>query len=106
MEKEDKPNCPQIIRFLMDHARNMEHTWDNMQVLVANITPAVDQQPEPKTPVRRRTHDLFQTPEGGGPSQTKTGTNASSDDMVSTPDFVSPLRMGNFLAVLEDIFTP
>ena len=73
---------------------------------MANITLAADQQPEPKTPVRRRSPDLFRTPKAGGPSQTKTGTDASPDDMVGTPDFVSPLQMGNFPAVLADILTP
>ena len=106
LEKEGKLNRPQIIRFLMDHARNMEHTWDNMQVLVANITLAADQQPEPKTPARWRSLNLFRTPEARGPSQTKTGIDASLDDMVSTPNFVSPLQMGNFPAVLPDILSP
>ena len=36
----------------------------------------------------------------------KTGADASLDDMVSTPDFVLPLQMGNFPAVLSDILTP
>ena len=54
LEKEGKINRSQIIRFLMDHAQKMEHTWDNMQVLVANITPASGPQSEPKTPARNR----------------------------------------------------
>ena len=80
--------------------------WDNMQLLVLNLKPAADQQREPKTPIWQRTPDLFQTPEARGPSQTKTGADASPDDMVSTPDFASPLQMGNFLVVLADVLTP
>ena len=106
LEKEGKINRSQIIRFLMDHARKMEHTWDNMQVLVANISLASGPQPEPKTPARRKSPDLFRTPQAGGPSETKTGPDASPDDMVSTPDFVSPLTVGNFPPVLADILSP
>ena len=106
LEKEGKINRSQIIRFLMDHARKMEHTWDNMQVLVVNISLASGPQPEPKTPARRKSPDLFRTPEAGGPSETKTGPDASPDDMVSTPDFVSPLTVGNFPPVLANILSP
>ena len=45
LEKEGKINRPQIIRFLLDHARNIERTWDNMQTLVSNIRLAEEQQP-------------------------------------------------------------
>ena len=40
LEKEGKINKPQIIRFLQDHAQNMERTRDNMQTLVSNMKPA------------------------------------------------------------------
>ena len=92
LEKEGKINRPQIIRFLMYHARNIEHTWDNMQTSVLNIRPAEEERPEQETPVRQKTPHLFTTHEAGGASQTKTGADASPDDMVSIPDFVSGTR--------------
>jgi hypothetical protein len=88
LEKEGKINRPQIIQFLMDHARNMECTWDNMQTLVSNIKSAEEQQPAQETPDQQRTPNLFKTPEAGGSSQTRTDAADSPDDMVSTSDFV------------------
>ena len=42
LEKEGKINISQIIWFLMDHARSMQRTWDNMQLLVSNLKSAAD----------------------------------------------------------------
>ena len=52
LEKEGKINRPQIIRFLLDHARNMERTWDNMQTLVSNMKSAEEQKTSQETPIR------------------------------------------------------
>ena len=60
LEKDGKINRQQIIRFLMDHARKMETTWDKMQVLVSNVQPKDEQRPKPATPVRQTTPDIFQ----------------------------------------------
>ena len=90
-KKEGKINQPLIIRFLPDHTRNMERTWDNMQTLVSNMKPAKEQELAQEAPVRQKTPDMFKTPEAGGPSKTKSDAEASPHDMVSIPDFVSPL---------------
>lgn len=39
LEKVSKLNWGEIIRFLLDHSRNMERTWEHMQELAANMTP-------------------------------------------------------------------
>jgi hypothetical protein len=106
LEKEGMINRPQIIRFMQDHARNMERTWDNMQTLVSNMKPAEELKMAQETLLRQKTPELFKTPEAGGPSKSKSGAEASPDDMISTPDFVSPLQMGNFPPALTEILTP
>lgn len=39
LEKEDKVNRGQIIRFLLDQNWKMESTWEQMRELMANMTP-------------------------------------------------------------------
>ena len=106
LEKDGKINRAQIIRFLMDHAQRMESTWDKMQVLVSNMRGRDGQQTETVTPPKQTTPDIFKTPEHGGPSQPKSRGDASPDDRVSTPDFISPLQVDNFPKVLADILSP
>ena len=55
LEKKGKINRPQIIRFLLDHARNMERTWDNMQTLVSHMKPAEEPNTAQETHVRQKT---------------------------------------------------
>ena len=75
----------------MDHAQKMEATWDKIQVLISNVRPRNGQRPEPVTPIKQTTPDIFKTPEAGGPIKSKSEPDASPDDRVSTPDFASPL---------------
>ena len=84
LERDEKLNRGQIIRFLMDHSRRMEKTWSCMQELVWNMFP-----PPPIAQGSQVPEDSAATPGPvAGVSQT---TPVGFNDMVGTPDFVSPM---------------
>jgi hypothetical protein len=80
LERDEKLNRGQIIRFLLDHSKKMEKTWSRMQELIRNMFPP--------PPIAAGT----QTPEAPSATPvsdagTSQDTPASFNDMVGTPDF-------------------
>ena len=48
LQQMDTRNLGRIIRFLMDHAKEVDKTWERIQILVANAQP--DDLPFDNTP--------------------------------------------------------
>ena len=83
LERDEKLNRGQIIRFLLDHGRKMEKTWSRMQELVRNMFPPPPIAAGPQSP----DVPILTPATDAGTSQ---GTPASFNDLVGTPDFGTP----------------
>ena len=90
LEKEEKLNRSQIIRFLHDHSRKMEVTWTKMQLLAGSL---LHNTPEPAgTPMSEAPRKV---PERGGPSGTPPTALPEPFDFLSTPPAGSPMDWHN-----------
>ena len=89
LEKGERLNRSQIIRFLIDHGRKMEGTWEKMQVLVSNMSVAFPPSQGTQTPVTPTVTPDKATPSGLAPIP------GDVFDLVGTPDFSSPMNWTN-----------
>ena len=94
LERDEKLNRAQIIRFLLDHSRKMEKTWGKMQELANNMASGLPRASETQLP-----EDPTATPEkattSGTPPKPLAGTPRVNQggfvDLIGTPDLVSPI---------------
>lgn len=90
LEKGERLNRGQIIRFLLDHGRKMEGTWEKMQQLVRNMSVAFPTSQGTQTPAAPTV-----TPVRAEPSGTSPGGAEAASDLFGTPDFASPMNWTN-----------
>ena len=94
LERDENLNRAQIIRFLLNHSRKMEKTWDKMQELVNNMAPELPKPCEIQVP-----EDPIAIPIKAKTSGTPSGLSAGTSevnpggfvDLIGTPDLVSPM---------------